>query len=162
MTLDFTLDADQLGLREQARMFADTVLSGVEDAIAPYARPEERFYAIKPFYQQMVDAGFVKGLVPSQYGGNMFSSLLFALAAEELARVDVNVASAVLGTGLGLYPIVHYGTEEQKRRFLTPFCGSEPRLAAIGFTEVTGGPTTTAPIPRSESRPSRDSTGTSG
>jgi alkylation response protein AidB-like acyl-CoA dehydrogenase len=139
MPLDFTLDADQMAVRTQAREFATTVLSGVEEAIAPHPAPEDRFYAIRPFYQQMVDAGFVRALIPSEYGGEMFSSLQFVLAVEEIARVDVNVASAVLGTGLGLHPIVHFGTEEQKKRFLPSFCGSEPKLAAIAYTEVTGG-----------------------
>ncbi|OLR92617.1 acyl-CoA dehydrogenase family protein [Actinokineospora bangkokensis] len=148
MTLDFTLDADQLALRMQAREFASTVLSGVEEAIAPLSKPEERFYALRPFFQQMVDAGFVKALVPGEYGGAPFTSLQFVLAVEEIARVDVNVASAVLGTGLGLHPIVHFGTEEQKRRFLPPFCGSDPKLAAIAYTEVTGGANYDSPDPK--------------
>ncbi|GAA3224454.1 acyl-CoA dehydrogenase family protein [Pseudonocardia petroleophila] len=148
MTLDFTLDADQMAVRTQARQFAEGVLSGVEAAIAPLAKPEERFYALRPFFQQMVDAGFVKALIPAEYGGAPFSSLQFVLAVEEIARVDVNVASAVLGTGLGLYPIVHFGSEEQKKRFLPPFCGSDPKLAAIAYTEVTGGANYDNPDPK--------------
>ncbi|GAA1831144.1 acyl-CoA dehydrogenase family protein [Pseudonocardia alni subsp. carboxydivorans] len=148
MTLDFTLDDAQLGLREQARQFADSVLSGVEAAIAPFPEPAQRFSAIEPFYRQMVDAGFVKALVPAEYGGGRFTSLQFVLAVEEIARVDVNVASAILGTGLGLYPIVHFGTEEQKQRWLPAFCGSEPKLAAIAYTEVTGGANYDSPDPK--------------
>lgn len=148
MTLDFTLDAEQLGLREQARQFADTVLTGVEAAIAPFSQPAERFYAIEPFYRQMAEAGFVKALVPAEYGGGKFTSLQFVLAVEEIARVDVNVASAILGTGLGLHPIVHFGTEEQKQRWLPAFCGSEPKLAAIAYTEVTGGANYDSPDPK--------------
>lgn len=148
MTLDFSLDAEQLALREQARQFADTVLTGVEAAIAPHPQPAERFYAIEPFYRQMVEAGFVKALIPAEYGGGRFTSLQFVLAVEEIARVDVNVASAILGTGLGLYPIVHFGTEEQKQRWLPAFCGSEPKLAAIAYTEVTGGANYDSPDPK--------------
>ena len=47
MTLDFTLDEQQLALRDGARQFADGVLSGVAAVIAPVPGPEERFYAIK-------------------------------------------------------------------------------------------------------------------
>jgi hypothetical protein len=61
------------------------------------------------------------------------------LAAEELARVDINTPTAVLATGLGLAPIIHFGAHEQKEKFLRPFTDGEPRLAAFGFTEVTGG-----------------------
>lgn len=138
MSLDFTLDDQQLGLRAGARAFADGVLTGVAAAIAEIPDPEERFYAIKPFYQQMVDAGFLKALIPDEYGGNKFSSLAFVLAAEELTRVDINPPTAVLATGLALQPIIHFGTPEQKERFLRPFTDSEPRLAAFGFTEITG------------------------
>lgn len=139
MTLDFTLDADQMAVRTQAREFAEGVLSGVAEAIAPFPKPEDRFYALQPFFQQMVDAGFVKALIPAEYGGAKFTSLQFVLAVEEIARVDINVATAILGTGLGLYPVVNFGTEEQKKRFLTPFCGNETKLAGIAYTEVTGG-----------------------
>ncbi|WP_370207654.1 acyl-CoA dehydrogenase family protein [Aeromicrobium sp.] len=139
MALDFTLSEEQQGLRLQARAFADDVLSGVAGTIADIADPLERFRAIKPYYEKMVDAGFLAGLVPAEQGGHRFSNLQFALACEELARVEINVPTALLGTGLGLYPVIKAGTDEQKERFLRPFAGSEPRLAAIAFTEAAGG-----------------------
>ena len=148
MPLDFSLDDQQLQLRAGARAFADGVLSGVADVIAPIPGPEERFYAIKPFYQQMVDAGFLKALIPAENGGAEFSSLAFVLAAEELARVDINTPTAVLGTGLGLQPIIRFGTPEQREKWLRPFTDSEPRMAAFGFTEVTGGANFDSPDPK--------------
>lgn len=114
MSLDFTLDDQQLELRTLARAFADGVLTGVAAAIADIPGPEERFYAIKPCYQPMVDAGFLKALIPDEYGGSKSSSLAFVLAAEELTRVDINTPTAVLATGLALQPIIHFGTPEQK------------------------------------------------
>jgi len=148
MALDFTLSAEQMGLREQARAFAEGVLSQVADTVAPIPDPLGRFRALKPFYQQMVDAGFVKGLIPAEYGGGRFSNLQFALACEELARVDVNVPSAILGTGLGVYPVIKGGTPEQKERFLRPFTGSEPRLAAIAYSEAAGAANFDFPDPK--------------
>ena len=139
MALDFTLSEEQQGLRLQARAFADDVLSGVAGTIADIKDPLERFRAIKPYYEKMVDAGFLAGLVPAEQGGHRFSNLQFAIACEELARVEINVPTALLGTGLGLYPVIKAGTPEQKERFLRPFTGSEPRLAAIAFTEAAGG-----------------------
>ncbi|MER6082622.1 acyl-CoA dehydrogenase family protein [Streptomyces sp. NPDC001833] len=139
MAIDFTLSEDELALRRQARDFADKVLGGVTDAIAPLGSPLERFRAIKPFYQEMVDAGFVKGLIPAEHGGHRFSNVQFALACEELARVDINAPTAVLGTGLGVHPIITAGTHEQKERFLTPFVAGGPALGAIAFTEAAGG-----------------------
>jgi butyryl-CoA dehydrogenase len=139
MPLDFTLSEEQLQLRADARKFADEVLTGVAPAIADISDAGKCFDATKPFYQQMVDAGFQKLLIPPEYGGSEFSSLAFALATEELARVDVNVPTTLLVTGLGVLPIIRLGTPEQKERWLPRFTDDQPRLAAWAFSEVTGG-----------------------
>lgn len=139
MAIDFQLSESQKALQAGARAFAAEVLRKVAPTIAPLAKPDERFYATRPFYQAMVDAGFIQALLPESFGGTALSTLDFALAAEELAAVDVNVPSALLGTGLGLHAVVHYGTQEQKQRFLPDFTEDGSRLAALAFTEVTGG-----------------------
>jgi acyl-CoA dehydrogenase len=139
MAVDFTLSDEELGLRKQARAFAEGVLSGVSAVIAPLSTPLERFRALKPFYQQMADAGFIKGLIPAENGGHRFTNLQFALACEELARVELNTPSVVLGTGLGLFPVMTAGTPEQKERFFAPFLDGSPALGAIAFTEAAGG-----------------------
>jgi alkylation response protein AidB-like acyl-CoA dehydrogenase len=87
----------------------------------------------------MVEAGFVKALIPAEYGGAAMSTLDFALGAEELARVDINVPTAVLATGLGLQSLLRFGSGQQKAEFLKPFIEDGMRLAALAFTEITGG-----------------------
>lgn len=139
MSIDFTLSEDQLGLQQAARSFASTRLVDVEGAIAGLPTPDLRFYALRPFYQEMVDAGFLKALIPDEQGGTKMRSLDFSLAAEELTRVDINVPSSLLATGLGLQPIIQYGTPAQKDQWLTRFAGTESHLAAFGFTEAGGG-----------------------
>jgi alkylation response protein AidB-like acyl-CoA dehydrogenase len=139
MSISFTMSEDQLALQSAARAFATERLSLVDKAIADLPTPEARFAAIQPFYQEMVGAGFVKALLPTEYGGIAMPSLDFALAAEELTRVDINVPTALLGTGLGLQPIIHFGTDEQKAKFLPQFAGTDALLAAWAFTEVAGG-----------------------
>jgi nitroalkane oxidase len=121
MAIDFRLSEGQIALRDGARAFAAQVLKEVRPTIRKYARPEERFYAIRPFHKTAVDAGFVKGLFPTEVGGTDISTLDFALAAEELCVVDVNVPSAMLGTGLCVKPVIMFGTDEQKQRFLPDF-----------------------------------------
>ena len=121
MAIDFTFSPEQVATRQGARAFAAGVLKDVKKTIDKFTKPDERFYAIKPFYSKMVEAGFVKGLIPAEYGGTPFSTLNFALGAEELAAVDLNVPSAVLATGLGLQALIRFGNEEQKRRFLPDF-----------------------------------------
>jgi alkylation response protein AidB-like acyl-CoA dehydrogenase len=147
MAIDFTLSPDQQQLQAAASEFARNVLGKVAGTIAPLGKPEERFYATRPFYAEMAKAGFVAALIPKEYGGTAMSTVDLAIASEELAAVDINVPSALLGTGLGLEPIMRFGTQEQKRRFLPDFVTNGERLAAFAFTEVTGGSNFDCPDP---------------
>ena len=148
MPIDFTLSEEQKTLQAGARAFGGGVLAQVRAAIAPYSKPEDRFAATRPFYAQMADAGFVHALFPKDYGGTGMSVLDFAIAAEELAAVDINVPTTMLGTGLGMEPILSAGTDEQKRRFIGEILESPAdRLAAFAFTEVRGGANFDCPDP---------------
>ncbi len=148
MAIDFTLSPEQKALQSGARAFGREVLGRVRDVIGPIAKPEDRFFATRPFYAQMAQAGFVAALFPKAYGGSGMPVLDFALAAEELSAVDINVPTTLLGTGLGMEPILGFGNEEQKRKW----CGEilekpDERLAAFAFTEVTGGSNFDCPDP---------------
>ena len=147
MAIDFTLSLEQRELQTAARVRKAAPHRCGRDhrTVCPARRA---FYATRPVYAEMVKAGFVAALIPKKYGGTGMSTVDLALATEELAAVDVNVPSALLGTGLGLEPIINYGTEEQKRRFLPDFISSSgERLAAFAFTEVTGGANYDCPDP---------------
>jgi alkylation response protein AidB-like acyl-CoA dehydrogenase len=149
MAIDFSLSESQVKLQADSRDFAQRVLTGVKATIADIARPEDRFYAIRPFYEKMIAGGFAKALIPAEFGGTGLSAIDFAIATEELAAVDINVPSALLATGLGLEPIIRYGSAEQKREFLTPYLATNGApLAALAFTEVTGGANFDTPDPR--------------
>lgn len=148
MAIDFSLSAEQQALQVGARTFAREVLSRVARTIAPLPRPEERFFATQPFYAQMAQAGFVHALFPKAYGGTGLAVLDFALAAEELTAVDINVPTTVLATGLGMEPILGFGSEEQKRRWIGEILENPAeRLAAFAFTEVAGGANFDCPDP---------------
>ena len=148
MPIDFTLSPEQQQLQAGARAFAREVLTCVKEAIAPYPRPEDRFFATQPFYAKMAEAGYVHALIPKEYGGTGITPLDFALAAEEMSAVDINVPTTLLATGLGLEPLLLFGSDEQKRRFV-PDILEKPaeRLAAFAFTEVTGGSNYDCPDP---------------
>ena len=148
MAIDFSLSDEQKALQAGARQFAATVLSQVKPTITPIARPEDRFFATQPFYAQMAAAGFIHALFPKAYGGGGMSTVDFALASEELCAVDINVPTTLLGTGLGMEPILGFGTEEQKRRWIGEILAAPgERLAALAFTEVTGGSNYDCPDP---------------
>jgi alkylation response protein AidB-like acyl-CoA dehydrogenase len=148
MAVDFTYSPEQAEIRKNARAFAGSVLKDVKKTIDQYSKPDERFYATKPFYTKMVEAGFVKALIPAEFGGAPLSTLDFALGAEELAAVDINVPSAVLSTGLALQPLIRFGNQEQKRRFLPGFVEDGMRLGSFAYTEVTGGANYDTPDPK--------------
>src|SRR5438876_10708005 len=76
---------------------------------------------------------------PEEYGGAGADSLAYAIAVEELTRVDSSVAITLCAhTSLGTQPIYLFGSEEQKRRWLPRLCSGEV-LGAFGLTEPEAG-----------------------
>src|SRR5213076_3123297 len=76
---------------------------------------------------------------PEEYGGGGSDTLAYALAVEELTRVDSSVAITLCAhTSLGTQPIYLFGSEEQKREWLPRLCAGE-RLWAFGLTEPGAG-----------------------
>ena len=149
MAIDFTLSDGQQELQANAKAFADGVLRPIVEGIDRAADPWESFLAGREAYREMARAGFTKSFIPVDHGGAGFSMLDFAIAAEELTCVDVNVPTTLLGSGLGLQPVIQYGTPEQKERFLRPFA-DDPEgdlLASYAFTDVGGGANFDSPDP---------------
>lgn len=147
MPIDFTPSSEQAALRNGARAFAEAVLRDVKPAIDRHPAPEARFYATKPFYAAMNDAGFTRAFVPKPLGGTGLSTLDCAIAAEEMTRVDVNVPTTFLSVGLGLQPLLRFGTPEQQRRFLPDFLADGMRLASLASTEEEGSANADSPDP---------------
>jgi alkylation response protein AidB-like acyl-CoA dehydrogenase len=76
---------------------------------------------------------------PEEYGGGGADTLSYAIAIEELARIDSSVAITVAAnTSLGTSPIYYWGTEEQKQEWLPDLCAGK-RLGAFGLTEPEAG-----------------------
>ena len=90
--------------------------------------------------------------IPEDHGGAGLDTLSYALVVEELARVDSSVAITVAAhTSLGTMPILLFGTDEQRRRWL-PDLASGRRLAAFGLTEPEAGSDAGATRSRAEER----------
>jgi len=141
MAIDFALSSDQEELRNNARAFAEGVLAGVAERIDATDDPAQAFYLQREIYTEFAKAGFTKSFIPADNGGMGFSMLQFAIAAEELARIDVNVPTTLLASGLGLQAIIQFGTPEQRSRLLQPFVDDVDGslLASFAFTDVGGG-----------------------
>ncbi len=149
MAIDFTLTDAQRQLQKDAQGFAEGVLRPIVTTIDRAADAWESFLAGREAYREMGRAGFTKSFIPTEYGGAGFSMLDFALAAEELTRVDINVPTTLLASGLGLQPVIQYGTPDQKERFLRPFADDPDGelLASYAFTDVAGGANFDSPDP---------------
>src|SRR5438105_2192505 len=129
--MDFTLDLseDQRALRTTLREFA-------EAEIAPHAGEWDRTSTFPAATIRKLGELGVMGLpFPEQYGGVGAGTLSFAVALEELARVDSSVAITVAASvSLGGAPILNFGTEPQKQRWLVPLARGET-LGAFASTE---------------------------
>jgi len=141
MPIDFTLSPEQRTLQDRARAFAEAVLAPLSAHIDAIADPAEAFYFTRAAFREMAKAGFTKSFIPVADGGLGFGLVDFALTAEELARVDVNVPTTLLACGLGLRPVIQFGDAAQRKLFLQPFVedADGELLAAFAFTEVGGG-----------------------
>ncbi|GAB1468804.1 acyl-CoA dehydrogenase family protein [Candidatus Cloacimonadota bacterium] len=77
-------------------------------------------------------------LIPEEYGGISGNVVDLAVVTEELCAVDAGIALAFGATGLGMYPILIAGNEEQKKKYLGQIAAGE-QLAAFALTEANAG-----------------------
>jgi hypothetical protein len=120
VAIDFRLTAHQRELQLQSRNFARQVLSETAKAEI-LATPEERFAATKPAYEAMIAAGFLRKCIPVSAGGENTSLVETAIMVEELYAVNASLTLTLMGTVLGLLPLLIGGTKEQRSRLLVPF-----------------------------------------
>jgi short/branched chain acyl-CoA dehydrogenase len=131
--VDFDLTPEQELIRDTVRAFA-------RERVAPVAAEldlEGRFpYEL---VAELAALGLMGLPIPQEYGGAGGDTLSYAIAIEELTRIDSSVAITVAAhTSLGTMPILLYGSEEQKAKWL-PDLASGKRLAAFGLTEPGAG-----------------------
>jgi short-chain 2-methylacyl-CoA dehydrogenase len=130
----------QFDLSDDHRLLRDTVREFARQEIAPVAEELDR---TKSFPYEIVKRLGELDLMgipfPEAYGGAGGDSLAYALAVEELTRVDSSVAITLCAhTSLGTQPIYLFGSEEQKQEWMPALCRGE-RLGAFGLTEPEAG-----------------------
>jgi len=147
MAIDFRLTARQRELQMQSRKFAKEVLAPAIGA-ETLPTPEERFAATRPAYEAMIAAGFLRKCIPLSAGGENASLTDTAIMVEELYAVNASVTLTLIGTVLGLLPLLIGGTEEQRKRLLPRFLDSTGApLAGFCATEPGGSANAAAPRP---------------
>jgi alkylation response protein AidB-like acyl-CoA dehydrogenase len=129
-----------LDLSQQHRQFRDAVREFAEGAIAPVAEELDRDSRFPlDELRKAAELGLLGIPFPEEYGGTGADTLSYALAIEELGRIDSSFAITVAAhTSLGTSPIYLFGDERQKREWLPPLASGE-QLAAFGLTEPEAG-----------------------
>ncbi len=140
-------------LTEEQELLRRTVRDFTESRVAPVAEKldrEERFpYEL---VKEMAELGLMGIPFAQEYGGAGADTVSYAIAIEELTRIDSSVAITVAAhTSLGAMPIYLYGTEAQKKQWL-PALASGEKLAAFGLTEANAGSDAGATRTRAELR----------
>jgi nitroalkane oxidase len=147
VAIDFRLTASQRELQLRSRKFAKEVLShAIEAETLP--TPEERFAATKPAYEAMIAAGFLRKCIPPSAGGESAGLTDTAIMVEELYAVNASVTLTLIGTVLGLLPLLIGGTQEQRSRLLPAFLKQAGApLAGFCATEPGGSANPASPPP---------------
>lgn len=131
--MDFQLTEEHLQVREMARKFAQNVLKpGVIERDRDMIHPTE-------FLKQMGELGFMGMMVDPKYGGGGMDTISYAIAMEELSKIDASCSVAMsVNNSLVCWGLEEYGTEEQKQKYLVPLAKGE-KLGAFALSEPEAG-----------------------
>jgi short/branched chain acyl-CoA dehydrogenase len=131
--MDFALD-------DQTQLLQRTVREFAQAEVAPAAEELDRTHSFPyEIVAKMASLGWMGIPFPEEVGGAGGSSLQYAIAVEELTRVDSSVAITLCAhTSLGTQPIYLFGSDEQKQEWLPRLCAGEI-LGAFGLTEPEAG-----------------------
>jgi len=142
----------RIDLSEEQVLLRDTVKRFAEDVVAPRAKEIDASGEFPiDFFRQAGELGLAGVCVPEEYGGAGMDTVAYCLAIEEISKVCAS-SGVILSVNNSLVcdPILSYGTEEQKREFLTPLA-SGAKLGCFALTEPDAG--SDAAALRSTARP---------
>src|SRR5216110_3759805 len=131
--MDFSLAPEQREIQALAREFA-------EAEIEPHAAEWDREHRFpRDLFSRLAELGLMGVCVPEEYGGAGADFLSYVLVLEELSRADAGVGVTVaVHTSAVALPLLAYGTDEQKSRFVPPLARGE-HLGAFALTEPEAG-----------------------
>jgi alkylation response protein AidB-like acyl-CoA dehydrogenase len=131
--MNFDLTDEHKNIQRLARDFA-------QQEVKPVAEELDRTKSFPyEIVAKLAELGLMGMPFPEEYGGGGTDNLSYALAIEELGRVDSSVCITVAAhTSLGTWPIYAFGTEEQKREYLPDLCAGR-KLWSFGLTEPEAG-----------------------
>ncbi len=130
--MDYLLTEEQKMVRELSRKIAEEKIKPVA---AKYDQTEEYPWDM---IKVIADAGLFGLFIPEEYGGMTVSVLNLCIATEELSRACGGIAVCYAASALGTFPILIFGNDEQKKKYL-PDLASGKKIAAFGITEPEAG-----------------------
>lgn len=128
-------------LTEEQNLIRETVRSFAENELAPSVaeRDENERFDRALMFDKVAELGLAGIVFPEEYGGAGADYISYAIAVEELSRVCASTGVTLSAhLSLGANPVWLFGTEEQKREFLTPMAEGT-KLGAFGLTETGAG-----------------------
>jgi alkylation response protein AidB-like acyl-CoA dehydrogenase len=139
--MHFELSEEHKAVQAAARDFAQNVLKpGVIERDENQTFPKEQI-------QQLAELGFMGMMVDTKYGGSGMDALSYAIAMEEISKVDASTSVCMsVNNSLVCYGLEEFGTEEQKQKYLVPlasgqkigaFCLSEPEAGSDATSQRT-------------------------
>ena len=131
--MNFDLTEEQELIRETVRDFAEREIKPVAQEL------DEKAAFSYDLTKKIGEIGLFGMNIPEQYGGQGLDTMSYIIAVEELARVDGSQAATLAAhNSLGIGPLMDYGTEEQKMKYLPQLCTGEA-LWSFGLTEAGAG-----------------------
>ena len=130
--MDFSLTQEQEMLRKVMREFA-------EKELEPRAQQlDEKEEFPRDIIKRIADLGLIGIVIPAEYGGSPMGHLARMISIEELSRACASIGLFLQATPLGLWTILNFGTEEQKKTYIPPVVKGD-KLMCMAVTEPAGG-----------------------
>jgi len=126
-------------LTEEEKMIKDVARRIAEEKVKPVRQElDEKEEFPSEIMKEIASSDLLRVFIPEEYDGLGMGTMGMTLATEEFSRIDGGVAICFAGNSLGAEPIIMYGTEEQKKKYL-PKVASGEYLAAFALTEPEAG-----------------------
>ncbi|HHZ16573.1 MAG TPA: acyl-CoA dehydrogenase family protein [Peptococcaceae bacterium] len=124
---------------EEQEMLRKAVREFVEAEIAPHAAEwDEKHYCPVELFPKMGEMGITGIFVPEEYGGAGLGHVERAICLEEISRYSAGLGIALMTHHLGIAPILYFGTDEQKQKYL-PDLAAGKKICGLSVTEPGGG-----------------------
>jgi len=130
--MDYFLNEDQIMIRDLARQIAEEKIVPIRSEL------DEKEEFPWEIMKVLAQSDFFGTNLPEEYGGLGMGGFEFVLIVEELSKACLGVSTTFAANALGTYPILLYGNEEQKKKYL-PDIASGKKLVAFGLTEANAG-----------------------